>query len=149
MTNVAIVGPFSRGIAFEVHAKGCADLSKARAKRHDPWFIDAESVQEIVEAVYGDHIAEAQGEVEAGYDIGSQFFTTWEGYTGDFKFLPCCPDLPEARPVAKPRRCYTIAELIERIADCDPLAEPGSPEWRENHTLVRMLNAAEAFEASR
>ena len=73
MTQLTIIGPCSRGTVFVVHKAGCRDIARA----HDDKFnLEAETIREVVEYIYCDHIGESD--------------SPWTDYAGDFKFLPCC-----------------------------------------------------------
>ena len=78
--SVVIVGPNlqdqSKG-SFHVHSEGCRDLHKAVYRFEEiDWVTEVSSVQEIVEAIYGDIIDENED-------------TTWEDYRSDIHILPC------------------------------------------------------------
>lgn len=84
--NVSIYGPnLGRDSeSFHVHRTGCADTEKRFYKRLGPdqggWHTDAESIQEIVEEVYCDIIAENEG--QPPYD-------DWSSYLQEFHIFPC------------------------------------------------------------
>lgn len=84
--KVTIVGPNLRDQSkgqFIVHEASCADLR--RLARREPevangWTIEVESEQDIVEAVYSDHMAERTEDDP---------WSAWEPYRSDFHFCPC------------------------------------------------------------
>ena len=86
--TVTIVGPnlprvlSDRG-TFHVHAAGCMDLKRGTIRHYagEGWDVDVESIREVVEAVYCDHMAED--------DVDHYFI-----YREDFHFAPCIT-LPE------------------------------------------------------
>jgi hypothetical protein len=80
---VTVYGPNlpTQGETFHVHAAGCADVRRGfypGLSKHQAMAWEAESIQEIVEEVYLDQIAESDGE-----------WATWEPYAHDFKIFPC------------------------------------------------------------
>lgn len=88
--KLTIAGPnLTTGSAFHVHKAGCRDL-KSRAKGYGPTTdVDTgeyASLQEIVEEIYSDHMAENEP--------GSPY-AVWTGYTGEFDIYPCVGELPD------------------------------------------------------
>lgn len=84
--RIAVAGPNltdqSHG-QFVVHRAGCADV--ARRARRDPayadaWLICAPTRRATVQAIYGDQIAESDGD--------------WRAYLCEVHFAPCCASLP-------------------------------------------------------
>ena len=73
---------------FHVHAAGCRDNHReVRANgSENPWTLEVDSAQAVVEEVYADQIAEAEGE-----------WASWEPYLSDFAFYPCVQNLPNER----------------------------------------------------
>jgi len=82
--QVVICGPnirFRHGCTFEVHTAGCADLKRGQCRQDShPLALDADSVLEVVEAMYSDQIAESDDDIDM--------------YVHDFHFAPCCNALP-------------------------------------------------------
>ena len=90
--QVTICGPNlndqSHG-SFHVHAAGCADL--IRGARREPeyrngWTVEAETIEDVAEAVYSDHMAE-HGEDDP--------YSKPDAYVSDFHFFPCCAGLAQ------------------------------------------------------
>lgn len=70
---------------MHVHAAGCADLRKyPKGADQGGWPLDADSVQYVVENVYGHQIEEAGA--------------TWQDYVSDFYWAPCVFHLPATAP---------------------------------------------------
>jgi hypothetical protein len=78
---------------FHVHAVGCADTKRGWYPRlgrdSGPWAIEVDSVQEVVEDVYSDQMAENDDE-----------WATWEPYLSDFQFFPRTASLARERVTA-------------------------------------------------
>ena len=64
---------------FHVHTAACRDNQREVRTNgsEDPWTVDVESVQEVVEAVYSDHMDE--------HPAGDPW-ASWEPYRSDFHF---------------------------------------------------------------
>jgi hypothetical protein len=78
--NVAIWGPNlpSSSEAMHVHAPGCADTSRGVYRQAGrPWTIDADTLRDLVLAVYPPE--------DFGYDAD----TEWLDYSGDIRVFPC------------------------------------------------------------
>lgn len=102
MAKLTIAGPnLTTGATFHVHKAGCRDL-KSRAKGYGPTTdVDTgeyESLREIVEEIYSDHMAE--NDEDSPYAV-------WTGYIGEFDIYPCVGNLPneqvEAEVPAEPQ----------------------------------------------
>lgn len=78
MPNLAIVNS-SRG-GMLVHRAGCRDLLRLNPVFETVWTEEHDSVQSVVESVYGDMMPE-DGQ-------------PWTYYEPEFRFFPCCPALP-------------------------------------------------------
>jgi len=86
-----------RGAHIRVHVAGCRDLSRIHGG--ETYDEDHDSVQSIVESVYGPEAGSfyAENEIpEAEWD------TAWKDhdYVADFDFAPCVGALPFDRPAA-------------------------------------------------
>ena len=84
--KITVIGPNlqdqSHG-CFHAHKAGCRDITGRKYLGTDtPWTVEADSRQEVVEAIY--------------CDIMDENGHTWEegGYEDDVYFLPCCDNLP-------------------------------------------------------
>lgn len=68
---------------FRVHTEACRDNQKEIRYNgsEGPWTIDADSEQDVAEALYADHIAEGS--------------TTLEGALGSIYFAPCVRELKD------------------------------------------------------
>lgn len=89
--KVTIIGPNlsdqSKG-QMHVHAAGCKDIDRdpkhygyASAAPHME--VEANSVQDVCEFVYADHMDENP---DGPYSV-------WQGYVDEFHFAPCCDEL--------------------------------------------------------
>lgn len=116
--SVTICGPNlydqSKG-EFHVHAAGCADL--VRHARREPeyangWTIEATSREDIVRAIYADHIEEAEREnawvkthpeemesypQNVHEQLLSGVLVDWRTYD-DLYIFPCVHNLPDEAP---------------------------------------------------
>lgn len=63
---------------IEVHKPGCRDI----AKKRDTTTYGVADLKELVLVTY------------PADDFGFDEATEWEGYLTEFKFMPCCPDIP-------------------------------------------------------
>lgn len=81
---VTVTGPNPHGGMFHVHRTGCADLSRGVYRRiplnNERYELEFDSVQDVVEDIYSDIIAENDD--------------TWETYVSEFRFFPCTDSLP-------------------------------------------------------
>lgn len=88
--RVSILGPnlprpFSDKGTFHIHAEGCRDIARYRIREGSDqggWTMDASSIEDIVEEVYGD--------VMGDYTPRAP----WDEYESDFHFAPCVSSLP-------------------------------------------------------
>lgn len=87
--QVAILGPnLPRPLCdkgdIHAHAAGCADIARRYPAGRDQggWVIEAASIQEIIEDVYGDQMHD--------YDPPAP----WSDYEGDVWLAPCVRELP-------------------------------------------------------
>jgi hypothetical protein len=93
--NVTIHGPNlndqSKG-QFHVHTASCRDNRKevVRNGSEYPITIDVDSVQDVVECMYSDIIAEHVADGDNG------IYCNWETYIPEFHFAPCTNDLDYA-----------------------------------------------------
>lgn len=88
MPELTIAGPnLQSGSTFHVHKAGCSDL-KRRVVYRGAQVDTAEyaSVQEVVEDIYADMMAENDPDSE---------YATWQGYVSEFDFFPCCGEIPD------------------------------------------------------
>lgn len=88
--KVTIHGPNLRDQSkgtFHVHTAECRDNRKEVTYNasESPWTIDADSVIDVVEAVYSDHMSE--------HPAGDKWSTP-DPYVSDFHFAPCVKELP-------------------------------------------------------
>lgn len=98
--TVTIVGPnlpASAPADLIVHAAGCADLKRGVCKatapwRPDHWTIEADSIHDVVDAIYGP-AAGSFYEEAATLVNGEWVPAPWTEYIGEFHFAPCV-DLP-------------------------------------------------------
>ena len=97
---------------FHVHTAGCRDNKwevTANGSEH-PMAIDADTIEDVVEYIYSDHIAEGSMKLDASA-------------IADFHFAPCVKDLPRRgdepeADVTEPRVTFKdAAEQVLRAAD--------------------------------
>jgi hypothetical protein len=83
---------------FHVHAAGCRDNQREVRMNgsENPWTLEVDSAQAVVEEVYADQMAE--------HEAGDKW-STWTPYLSDFAFYPCVKDLPCERSVERCAVC--------------------------------------------
>lgn len=110
--KVAIINDTRKGP--EVHAAGCADVAKS-AKRNgdDAWIIEVASRLDMSMEYWADVIGDT---VEPDSDEG---WATAEDYISQFRFLPCCADLPHGQIVAKEHAFTRSTEDSKKCATCN------------------------------
>lgn len=89
--NLTIAGPnLSTGSTFHVHKEGCSDLKRRVVYRGaQMWSGEFTSLQDIVEDVFTDHMAENDQDSP---------YSKWTGYTDEFDIFPCCGPVPDMAP---------------------------------------------------
>lgn len=97
---------------MHVHAAGCADVRRyPKGADQGGWEIDADTMQDVVEAVYGDMIDESG--------------RAWHEYIGDLHWAPCVDSLPEVEGDAEVALGWTFhfevapeyVEDVKRLID--------------------------------
>jgi hypothetical protein len=124
---------------FHVHTARCRDnkVEVARNGSVEPWTIDADNVDDVVEAVYSDQLDETPSNREPD---------AFEMYVADFHFAPCTSKLPRRAVEQQHPSPETIAAADETIAaelqsvDLDAAvaaatSEPAKPAAKRNEKL--------------